>query len=123
MKTAYITLGAAGILMVFAACHSWAGDATQAATAPMPQVRGGNTVAFVEGDEAEPPAMPDGTPMPAPRNAEAPKQNTPHPVAAKVSAYPTPETVKRHVPMRVMPAAAVAPAKQAPASANIRWND
>ncbi|MEZ0226324.1 MAG: hypothetical protein ACAH83_17340 [Alphaproteobacteria bacterium] len=114
MKAAYLALGAAGVFAIFAACYSWAGNAPQLARAPVPEeISSGDTlaIAFVDGAEAEPPAMPEGLSMPEPQTASSTA------AADKVAKYPTPEDIKKHLPIRRVSAKAVADAVADPINA------
>lgn len=136
MKTASIALAALGVLIVFAGSPARAGDAAKVPAAAFSDVRGDDAIVFVEGAEAEPPAMPEGLASPEPQAAASPAPVTAAaPVIAaapKESALKTTAPVKKRLKLRPLPAVeaaarvAVNPApapKVKPARAVFRLND
>ena len=87
MKAAFFALAPLSFLIVVAALYSSTGDAAQMSAAPLADMRDNDTltIVFVEGAEAEPPALPEGLTVPVAESAPA----------AKAITYVTPETVKR----------------------------
>lgn len=87
MKAAFIALAAVSVLFVFAAFYSSPGDAAQVSAPPLADLPGNDTLVFVEGDEAEPPAMPEGLTVTEPQDSAAP--------AVRQIAYVRPEDLKK----------------------------
>lgn len=97
MKNAFIALTTLSVLIAFAAFYPSAGDAAQVSTPPLADLRDNDTLVFVEGEEAEPPAMPEGLTVDEPQASAAP--------VAKAITYIRPEDLitqkNRLVPRRV----------------------
>lgn len=118
MKTSYITLASAGIILFAACCHSWAGSTEHAAAPPVTANR--DTVAFVEGADAEPPALPADLPMPK----SAAKAEVKHPAAIppKESALKA-ATPKTRPPLQRIPKTDIVSEIPKTSRAAARWND
>jgi hypothetical protein len=121
MKASYITLTAAGIILVFAACHSWAGSTEPVAVQPAHVDR--DTIAFVEGTEAEPPALPPDLPMPKPASAAAKEVKhsaaTPPKESALKTATPQARPPLHRIPKETVTAEKPMMKRGAPSA----WND
>ena len=121
MKASYITLATAGVILVFAACHSWAGGAEHATASPVNVER--DTVAFVEGPEAEPPALPADLPMP--KSASKPATEVKHSAATppKESALKAEKPEARPPLHHVSKPALTSEKPKAMPGATVRWDD
>ncbi|TAL39761.1 MAG: hypothetical protein EPN97_01720 [Alphaproteobacteria bacterium] len=97
MKAAFIALAALSALFFFAAFNPSPGDAAQVSAPPLANLPDNDTLVFVEGEEAEPPAMPEGLTTPEPQASAAP--------VAKAITYVRPEDLKKQknrlIPRRV----------------------